>query len=299
MTALALTLILIAAALHATWNLAAKRAASGLPFVWASGVLSLVLWTPLAFVTWWRHPQALTAAGWWFMALSGVLHGGYALFLQRAYRAGDFSLVYPVARGTGPLLSSLAAIAFLGERPSPLALAGGITIIASIFWLTGGFAKIVQLARGSAPSTAEGSSPYLGAIGYGIGTGAFIAAYTVADRQGVTIGGVQPLILDWGGNVTRTALFAPFAIKRWPEVRAVWRDYKLACFTVAVLGPLAYILVLWALTFTPLTYVAPTREVSILFGAMLGARLLNEGDGHRRLIAAAAMALGVGALALG
>jgi drug/metabolite transporter (DMT)-like permease len=203
------------------------------------------------------------------------------------------------ARGTGPLLSSLAAIAFLGERPSPLALAGGITIIASIFWLTGGFAKIVQLARGSAPSTAEGSSPYLGAIGYGIGTGAFIAAYTVADRQGVTIGGVQPLILDWGGNVTRTALFAPFAIKRWPEVRAVWRDYKLACFTVAVLGPLAYILVLWALTFTPLTYVAPTREVSILFGAMLGARLLNEGDGHRRLIAAAAMALGVGALALG
>lgn len=306
MTAFALVLILIAAALHATWNLAAKRAASGLPFVWASGVLSLVLWTPLAFVTWWRHPQALTPAGWWFMILSGVLHGGYSLFLQRAYRAGDFSLVYPVARGTGPLLSSLAAIAFLGERPSPLALAGGLTIIASIFWLTGGFEEVGRVilnapglrSRSSSRRVAE-NPPCLGAIGYGIGTGAFIAAYTVADRQGVTIGGVQPLILDWGGNLARTALFTPFAIRRWPEVRAVWRDHRLACFAVAVLGPLAYILVLWVMTFTPLTYVAPTREVGILFGAMLGARLLDEGDGRRRLIAAAAMALGVVALALG
>ncbi len=306
MTAFALLLILAAAALHATWNLAAKRAASGLPFVWASGVLSFVLWTPLAWITWWRHPQTPTSTGLWFIVLSGVLHGGYALFLQRAYRAGDFSLVYPVARGTGPLLSSLVAIAFLGERPTPLALAGGLTIIASIFWLTGGFEKVGRVilnapglrSRSSSRQVAE-NPPYLGAIGYGVGTGAFIAAYTVADQQGVTIGGVQPLILDWGGNLARTALFAPFALRRWPEVRSVWRDHKLACFAVAVLGPLAYILVLWAMTFTPLTYVAPTREVSILFGAMLGARLLNEGDSRRRLIAAAAMALGVVALALG
>jgi len=307
MTAFALLLILLAAALHATWNLAAKRAASGLPFVWASGVLSLVLWTPLAWFTWWRHPQTLTRTGLGFMVVSGVLHGGYALFLQRAYRAGDFSLVYPIARGTGPLLSSLCAIAFLGERPTPLALAGGLTIIASIFWLTGGFEKVGRVilnapglrSRSSSRRVAENPPDLLPAIGYGIGTGVFIAAYTVADRQGVTIGGVQPLILDWGGNVARTALFAPFALQRWPEVRSVWRDHKLACFAVAVLGPLAYILVLWAMTFTPLTYVAPTREVSILFGAMLGARLLKEGDVRRRLVAAAMMALGVVALALG
>ena len=260
MTAFALVLILVAAALHATWNLAAKRAASGLPFVWAAGVLSLVLWTPLALIVWWRQPQALTNTGLGFMLASGLLHGGYSLFLQRAYRAGDFSLVYPIARGTGPLLSSLAAIAFLGERPSPLALAGGLMIISSIFWLTGGFAKVIQLTRGRTSAVNAGPSPYLGAIGYGVGTGAFIAAYTVVDRQRVTFGGVQPLLLDWGGNAARTVLFAPFALNRWPEVRAVWRDHKPACFAVAVLGPLAYILVLWALTFTPLTYVAPTAR---------------------------------------
>lgn len=141
--------------------------------------------------------------------------------------------------------------------------------------------------------------PGLGAIGYGVGTGAFIGAYTIADRQGVTLGAVPPLLLDWGGNLVRTALFAPFAVARWPEVRAVWREHKLACYTVAVLGPLAYILVLWAMTFTPLTSVAPAREVSILFAAMLGARVLNEGAVRRRLMAATAMALGVIALALG
>jgi uncharacterized membrane protein len=306
MTALALVLILVAAALHATWNLAAKRAASGLPFVWAAGALSLVLWTPAALGFWWLHPAAITARGAWFMVLSGVLHGGYALFLQRAYRAGDFSLVYPVARGTGPLLSSLAAIIFLGERPTPLALGGGLLIVASIFWLTGGFGNMGRMvfgARASAPAGAtprtKDHPPGLGAIGYGMATGAFIAAYTVADRQGVTLGAVPPLLLDWGGNVARTALFTPFALKRWPEVRQVWRTHPLACFAVAVLGPLAYILVLWAMTFTAVTYVAPAREVSILFGAMLGAKLLKEGDAPRRLAAAVAMAAGVIALALG
>ena len=297
MTALALAVILVAAALHATWNLAAKRAAGGLPFVWVSGVLSLAPWTPVTVIYLWLYPHQLTAVGVGFMVLSGVLHAGYSLFLQRACRAGDFSLVYPVARGTGPLLSSFAAIAFLGERPSPVALAGGLTIITGIFWLTGGLEKISALLRGQ-KSSATGSTP-LAAIGYGIGTGAFIAAYTVADRQGVTLGAVPPLLLDRGGGLARAALFAPFAAARWPEVRAVWHDHRQACYLVAVLGPLAYILVLWAMTFTPLTAVAPAREVSILFAAMLGARVLNEGDTRRRLIAAAAMALGVVALALG
>lgn len=289
MTTLALLLVLAAAVLHATWNLCAKRAASGLPFVWVTGVLSFALWTPLAAVYWWRHPQAITAQGLGFMVLSGVLHCGYSIFLQRAYRAGDFTLVYPLARGTGPLLSSLTAILLLGERPSALALAGGALIIASIFVLAGGH----HFLRGR---RAAGTGL---AVFYGVGCGAFIAAYTVADRQGVVLALVPPLLLDWGGNVARTVIFAPFVVSRWNEVRRVWQQYKLECFAVATLGPLAYILVLRAMTFTPLTYIAPLREVSILFGTFIGAKVLKETDGHRRLWAAGAMALGVIALALG
>jgi drug/metabolite transporter (DMT)-like permease len=289
MTPLALILVLTAAVLHATWNLCAKRAASGLPFVWVSGAASLVLWTPLAVGYWWLHPQAISMTGLWFILLSGVLHCGYSLFLQRAYRAGDFSLVYPLARGTGPLLSSITAIALLGERPSLLAGSGGILIITAIFFLTGGH----NLLRGGSKS---GSGA---AIFYGVGCGAFIAAYSVADRQAVTYAVVPPLLLDWGGNVARTVIFAPFAARRWAEVRHVWQTYKLECLVVAGLGPLAYILVLWAMTFTPLTYIAPLREVSILFGTFIGAKLLKETDGPRRLWAAGVMVIGVVAIALG
>ena len=286
MSALALVLVLVAAGLHATWNLASKRAASGLPYVWVSGLLSTALWTPIIGVYWFLNPEPLTWLGFGFMVLSGVLHCGYSIYLQRAYRTGDFSLVYPLARGTGPLLSALCAIAFLGERPSPLALTGIALIILSIFFLSGG----TKLWDGH---------PHGAAIFNGLMCGLFIAAYTVADQRAVVYAAVSPLLIDWGGNIARTLLFAPFALKRADECRAVWRDYRLECWAVAVLGPAAYILVLTAMKLAPLSHVAPAREVSILLGAYLGAKYLGEGDQRRRLFCTLGMVGGVIALALG
>ena len=286
MTPLALLLVLLAAVMHATWNLASKRAASGVPFIWITGLLSFVLWTPVVAVYCWRQPVTLTALGAGFMVLSRVLHSGYSIYLQRAYRSGDFSLVYPLARGTGPLLSALAAIAFLGERPTPLALGGIALIIGSIFYLTGGAA----LWRGH---------PHGAAIFNGLACGGFIAAYTFADQRAVVYAAVSPLLIDWGGNIARSVLFAPFAARRWPECREVWHKYRRECLTVAVLGPAAYILVLSAMRLSPLSYLAPVREISILVGAYLGARFLQEGDTRRRLVATGGMVLGVIALALG
>lgn len=286
MSALALVLVLIAAVLHATWNLASKRAASGLPFVWTNGVLSTVLWTPIVAVYAWFVPSTFTPLGLAFMVLSGVLHCGYSIYLQRAYRAGDFSLVYPLARGTGPLLSALCAIAFLGERPTPLALAGIALIIVSIFFLTGGTKLFV-------------GHPHGPAVFNGVMCGVFIAAYTVADQRAVLYAGVAPLLIDWGGNIARTLIFAPFALRRWDECRAAWHDYRLECWAVAVLGPAAYILVLTAMKLAPLSYVAPAREVSILIGAYFGARFLGEGEARGRLWATLGMVAGVIALALG
>ncbi|SDS03024.1 hypothetical protein [Opitutus sp. GAS368] len=286
MSALALGLVLIAAIMHATWNLASKRAASGLPFIWIVGLLSFALWTPVVAVYFWLHPAVITAAGVGFMILSGVLHSGYSIYLQRAYRTGDFSLVYPLARGTGPLLSALAAIIFLGERPSLLALGGIALIVGSIFYLTGGAA----LWR---------SHPHGVAIFNGVTCGVFIAAYTFADQRAVVFAAISPLLIDWGGNVARSGLFAPLALRRWPECREVWRKNWRECLTVAVLGPAGYILVLTALTLSPLSYVAPVREISILMGAYLGARFLQEGDVRHRLIATGGMVAGVIALALG
>ncbi len=287
-TTLALTLILVAACLHATWNYCAKRASGGLPFVFVVNLIIGACYVPVvAIYFFWRHPSLPAGAGPWILG-SGVLKAGYALFLQRGYRTGDFSLIYPLARGTGPLISTLGAIALLGERPSWLALAGGLVIIASIFFLTDG-AKVFHESRTHLRT----------AINYGVLSGLFIAAYTLWDRRGVATLGVPPILYDAGTAFTLLALLTPFALRRRTEVAAEWRDKKHWAIGVALLSPVAYVLVLTALSFTPVSYVAPAREVSIVIGAFIGARVLKEADGHRRVGAAVAMTAGVIALALG
>ena len=288
MTAFALALVLVAAVLHATWNFCAKRAGGGLPFVWLVGAVICTLYVPVLIAYWiWKEP----ALGWrdiaW-IAGSGVLKTGYSLFLQRAYRSGDFSLIYPLARGTGPLLSTIAAIAILGERPTWLAIAGGGVIVAAVFFLTNG------------PRLFHESSAHLRmAIPYGLVSGVFIASYTIWDQQGVHALAIPPVVYDGGTAFTCLALVTPFVISRWPEVRRHWAEHRRYVLGMAVLSPLAYVLVLTAMTFTPVSYVAPAREVSIVIGAFIGARYLTDSDGRRRGWAALAMAAGVIALALG
>lgn len=303
MTGFALVLILIAAVLHATWNLCAKRAGGGLPFVWLVGLVICSLYLPVLAGYWiWREP-ALSAHQLAWIAGSGVLKTGYSLFLQRSYRLGDFSLIYPLARGTGPLLSTLAAIALLGERPSGLALAGGLVIIVAIFALTGGFAAVASALPGR---TAPGADPAAGqrssifrAVRYGVMSGMWIAAYTLWDRHGVHGLAIPPVVYDGGTAFVVFGLVTPFALPRWPEVTRHWREHKRYLFGMALLSPLAYVLVLTAMSFTPVSYVAPAREISIVIGAFIGARYLKEADGRRRIWAAVAMAVGVIALALG
>ncbi len=119
MTLFALVLVLVAAVFHATWNLLAKRVGDGgAVFVWLFGLCSLVLYAPLAVVVVLVSAPHLGPVEYLFMFGSGVLHLGYFVLLQRGYAVGDLSLVYPLARGTGPLLATAAAIVLFGERPS-------------------------------------------------------------------------------------------------------------------------------------------------------------------------------------
>jgi drug/metabolite transporter (DMT)-like permease len=294
MTPFAILLVLVAAVLHATWNLAAKRAGSGVPFIFVTGLIINALYVPvlLTYFVWTRPTLSWSMLG--PVAVSALLKTGYAIFLQRAYRTGDFSLVYPLARGTGPLLATVGAIVFLGERPSWLGAAGSLLIIGSIFLLTGG-ERLWQ--RQPKPKTAPATSVGAG-VRNGLITGAFIAAYTVWDRYGVAGRGIPPVLFDAGTALMMTLLVAPFAWPRLAEVRNEWRTHRREAFTMAVLSPIGYVLVLTAMTFTPVSYVAPAREFSILIGAFLGARMFKERDTPRRLWAAAGMVVGLIALAL-
>jgi drug/metabolite transporter (DMT)-like permease len=283
----ALLLVLAAALIHASWNYLAKRAGGGAAFVWLFGMVSASLYTPIALWLLAGRDWALTPTQLVFMGGTAVIHAAYFLLLQRGYRAGDLSLVYPLARGTGPLLATAAAIAFFGERPTALALGGAALVIGGILFMA------------LRPRDVARAATHPQAVGYGVLTGIMITGYTLWDKHAVAVLLIPPLVLDWASNFGRTLLVSPYAVRHWSRVREVWRARRLEVIAVGVLCPLSYILVLTAMVFTPVSYVAPAREVSIVIGTLLGSHLLSEPDAGRRLAGAAAIVLGVVALALG
>lgn len=286
MSVFALALILAAAFVHASWNYFLKRSGGGPIFVWLFATLSALIYAPLAAaILWWQKPDF----GWvhyGLMFASAVLHTAYYLLLDRGYRSGDLSVVYPIARGTGPLITMLCAVLFLAERPTPLAVAGALLIGGGAIALTGDPRKLRH-------------SGNLHAVGFALLTGCMIASYTLVDKIAVAVWLIPPLVQDWAANLGRVLLMTPLALRQSAEIPGTWRRAKKEVIAVALLCPLSYILVLTAMVFTPVSYVAPAREVSILVAALMGTQLLAEGDVARRLAAAAAMVAGITCLALG
>jgi uncharacterized membrane protein len=244
-----------------------------------------VLLTPLGVVALTRSGDELDQAALVFVVGAGALHAVYFLSLQRGYREGDLSLVYPLARGIGPLLATVFAISVLGERPTLVALAGGAIIVAAVLSLTGGS----RLRRPGADS----------AVLYAGLTGVLIAAYTLWDKHAVDALGISPILYFWGAEVCRAALLTPLVARRRGAATATWREDGRRALAVGAMSSFAYILVLYALAVAPVSYVAPAREVSILIAAALGAGMLAEGDARRRLLCAGAIVIGVAALAIG
>jgi drug/metabolite transporter (DMT)-like permease len=130
-------------------------------------------------------------------------------------------------------------------------------------------------------------------------TGMFIASYTLWDKHAVTTLHTPPLLQAYAAFPIMAVAFAPLALRDWPRTAGVWRSYRSQVLGAAALAPLAYILVLIALRFTAVSAVAPAREVSVLFGVLLGGRLLGEGSLARRLGGAAAIVAGIVAVAIG
>ncbi len=289
----AFALILLAGVIHASWNIAAKKANGDARFAFQSGVFMAVLWAPVGIGLGWRVVPGWSATEWGFVALSGVLHVFYYVVLLRGYRRSDLTVVYPLARGSAPLLSSLVAILFLGERISLVGLAGIVGVVLGVFLVAGGPAlwrrqhDAVQRER-----VHKG-------LRYGLLTGAFIAAYTVADSYAVKFLAMSPILLDYFSNFVRVGLLAPAALRDRTATARMWRAQWKYALLVAAISPVSYVLVLYAVQQAPISHVAPAREVSMLFAALIGGHLLREGDRLMRLLGAGFIAAGVVALALG
>lgn len=289
----ALALVLLAGLIHASWNIAAKKAGGDARFAAFTGLVLLVAWAPLGI---WFGIAELPRWGWaqWLLlCASALLHTIYYIVLLRGYRKADLTVVYPLARGSGPLLSSLAAIVLLGEQISALGLAGIAGVVGGVFLVAGG----PGLWRAS-HDPAQRQRVRKGMV-YGLLSGAFIASYTVVDGYAVKILLMSPILVDYMGCLLRMLVLAPALLRDPAAARVLWKQqWKYAVF-VGVVSPVSYVLVLYAMQTAPLSHVAPAREVSMLFAALIGGHLLGEGDRALRLIGAACIAAGVMALALG
>ncbi len=289
----AFALILLAGVIHASWNIAAKKANGDARFSFQTSVFNMLIWAPVGVTLGWNVVPGWGLTEWGFVVLSGVLHIFYFIVLLRGYRRSDLTVVYPLARGSGPLLSSLVAVLFLGEKISLFGVAGIAGVVIGVFLVAGG-PKLWRKAQ----DPVQRERVHKG-IRYGVLTGGFIAAYTVTDSYAVKFLAMSPILLDYFGNLVRMVLLTPVALKDRATTARMWREQWKYALLVAAVSPVSYVLVLYAVQQAPISHVAPAREVSMLFAALIGGHLLREGDRLLRLLGALFIAAGVVALALG
>jgi drug/metabolite transporter (DMT)-like permease len=296
MTLTAFALIILAGIIHAFWNIVAKKAGGDSRFSLFSSVFNVIVWLPLG---WWLGKDVVPLWGmqeWAFVAASALLHVLYFVVLLRGYRVADLTVVYPLARGSGPLISSMVAVVFLGEHLSTLGAAGIVGVVLGVFLIAGGPAMLLTVRQGGSGEKRERT---IKGLYYGLLTGLFIAAYTVVDSYAVKIMLMSPILLDYMGSILRCIVLAPLCLKDWRETKRLWQLQWKYALVVAIFSPIAYVLVLYAVQTAPISHVAPAREVSMLFAALIGGKLLGEGDRALRIAGAVLIALGVTALGLG
>jgi len=284
MTLLALSFVLLAAVTHASWNIYAKVAAESRHFVWLFSAGSVLIYGPVVIAVLIVERPVFEARHWLALAATSVLHLLYSLSLQSGYRHSDLSVVYPIARGTGPLLSFIGAGLLLGEALTAQAVAGLLLIVGGILLVAG----LVGHHR---------RAPRVGVF-YGLLTGALISAYTLNDGWAVKVLLISPFLIDFTGNLFRMLVLAPRAWRDRARVAREARTYRKPVIVVSVLGPLGYILVLFAMRLAPISHVAPARELSTLVGAWFGSRLLREDSGPWRIVGAALIVAGVISLSI-
>jgi len=295
MSAQALALVLLAGVVHAGWNIVAKKVGGDARFVFFTSIWMMLLWAPLGLWLGWDAVPHWGASQWLAVLVSGVLHVVYFVTLLRGYREADLTVVYPLARGTGPLLSAMLAVWLLGEAITMAGVLGVLGVVAGVLLIAGGPSWLRASAEVRTPAARHRMRQ---GLFYGVLTGVWIASYTVVDGYAVKMLALSPVLVDYMGNLVRALLLAPVALRDRVATAALWRTQWRGALLVALFSPIAYVLVLYAVQQAPLSHVAPAREVSMLFAALVGGRLLGEGDRALRIAGALMIAGGVAALAL-
>ncbi|EQA7422316.1 MULTISPECIES: DMT family transporter [Enterobacterales] len=281
----AVAMILTAAVAHAVWNIASKyKKEDTLVFVWTYSCASALLWVPISLILIVDGQQAFD----WRLAvaavISSVLHIAYSLILQAGYERAELGIVYPIARGSGPVLTILFATQLMGERLSANALLGALLIIAGIFVVTGNPFR-------------SGSRPLQGML-WGAATGTTIAGYTLWDGYSIISLRLDPVSYYASTLLLQSLILTPGAMRRRYRISTTLRVDIIPILIIAVCSPLAYILVLTAMQSMPLALVAPLRETSIIIGSLLSYWLFRENHLARRIAGALVVLSGIAMISL-
>jgi drug/metabolite transporter (DMT)-like permease len=286
MPPVALALLLAAAVLHMGWNLLVKRARRRLVFVWWSLAVGAVAFLPVLLAS-----APIPARVWPYSMASALLEGLYFGSLAAAYGRGDFSLVYPVARGAAPAFLALWSVLFLGQRLSPAGLAGLAVIVAGLF----------VVASGGRPKPDDGAParPHASRAGLGFAllTALAISGYSAIDAAAVRL--LRPAPYTALVFALSALVAAPLVVQRygWDAVAEEWAASWPRIAAVGFLSGLAYTLVLAAYAIAPVAYAGAVREVSVVLAALAGWLFLGEGLGARRTLGAVLVVLGIAAIA--
>lgn len=292
---IAALLIAGGAVAHAAWNLVVKATgASGPHVVTLAVAVSVIALAPFGVPSLLQSAPSVPA--WPAIAAgSAVLHVAYFLLLQRGYRLADVGVVYPLARGTGPLLSVLGAVLLLAERPGPVVLSGAALVVAGVVVI--GTAGARRPANGEA-GDAAGARRRTGVL-YGLAVGALIAAYTLWDAAAVTTLAFEPVGYFWASLVGQLLVFAALSARRPRLLLDAARRHGSAAAAIGVLSPLAYLAILAAYGLAPVSVVAPARELSVVLVAFAGWLVFREPHPVRRALGSAVVLAGAALLAAG
>jgi drug/metabolite transporter (DMT)-like permease len=281
MSPLALAFLLLAALLHVSWNILIKRAADRQATLWWALVIAGLLLSPALASSWPPPPEAVAIA-----LASSIFETLYFVTLVAAYELGDLSLVYPVARGSAPLLIALWAAMLLGERPS----AGGWAGIGLVV------AGLLLIGLSSRSETAPGPHRTGLAVGLALATGLCISGYSTINKLGVSY--VSAAAFTAMFHLGTAAMLAPFVIRArsWTLLKP-WKSERHQTALAGMMVGGASVLVMAALALERAAYVGAVREVSVVMGALSGWLLLGEPLGLRRTLAAVTMFVGLGLIA--
>ncbi len=286
MSGTALALVIGAAVLHSAWNALAKRGRDQLAFLWSSVSLATILLMPVWL--WMLAAQGFAPAALPFVVATTILHAFYFFALGRAYGSGEFSLVYPVARGLGVALVPILALFLFDERLSPLGTAGVTLIVLGIIGLhlaPRAWSEVVGRPRLVGPGTR-----------WALLTGLTIAAYSLVDKAGVSRLHPIPYIGLMGlGSIL---LLLPGVLAKPDALRQEWAANWRAILVASTMNLTAYLLVLFAFRLSKTGYVVAARELSIVLSAIIGSLWLGEGRLAPRLAGAGVVLAGVACVAV-